>query len=546
MAACYIHCMDFEEILALKKFNVNGICYPDKHYMADIQDRLLKMEELVDEGDYFVINRARQYGKTTTLWALKNHLREKYLVVSISFQQLSDMDYKNENAFACAFADLFLDSFEEAGPSFGVDEELAYLRTAADGIQQNIGLRRLFRVFGRLCANAPKKIILLIDEVDQASDQQVFLDFLAQLRAYYLSGNRKKTFWSVILAGVYEIQNLKLRMRPQMEHQYNSPWNIAVDFDIDLRLYASDIAGMLTQYEQEHHTGMEVNLIAGLLYDYTSGYPFLVSRLCKILAEQLLGKAGFADQKNVWTGAGVTEAVKILLTEPNTLFDDMVKKLNDFKELRVMLYAILFRGERISYNIDLPEIRIGHMFGFLENADGIAVVSNRIFETRMYNLFLSEEIVNSAIYQAADRDKNHFVKDGYLDMELVLERFIEAFTDIYSGADGTFLEENGRRFFLLYLKPIINGIGNYYIEARTRDLRRTDVVIDYCGKQYVCEMKIWRGGEYHKRGEQQLIRYLEDYHLTTGYLLSFNFNKNKEVGVWKYQIGNITIVEAVV
>lgn len=32
------------------------------------------------------------------------------------------------------------------------------------------------------------------------------------------------------------------------------------------------------------------------------------------------------------------------------------------------------------------------------------------------------------------------------------------------------------------LKPIINGIGNYYIEAQTRDGRRTDIIVDYLGK----------------------------------------------------------------
>lgn len=70
-------------------------------------------------------------------------------------------------------------------------------------------------------------------------------------------------------------------------------------------------------------------------------------------------------------------------------------------------------------------------------------------------------------------------------------------TDIYSDSDEAFLEENGRRFFLLYLKPIINGVGNYYVEARTRDMRRTDIVIDYRGRQYVVEMKIWHGEEYN-------------------------------------------------
>ena len=54
-----------------------------------------------------------------------------------------------------------------------------------------------------------------------------------------------------------------------------------------------------------------------------------------------------------------------------------------------------------------------------------------------------------------------------------------------------FIEENGRKLFLLYLKPIINGTGNYYIEARTRDSRRTDVIVDYKGKRFIIELKIW-------------------------------------------------------
>lgn len=32
---------------------------------------------------------------------------------------------------------------------------------------------------------------------------------------------------------------------------------------------------------------------------------------------------------------------------------------------------------------------------------------------------------------------------------------------------------------MLYLKLIINGVGNYYLEAQTRDARRTDVIVDY-------------------------------------------------------------------
>ncbi len=84
------------------------------------------------------------------------------------------------------------------------------------------------------------------------------------------------------------------------------------------------------------------------------------------------------------------------------------------------------------------------------------------------------------------------------------------------------------------------------MEARTRDMRRTDIIIDYRGEQYVCEMKIWRGNEYNSRGERQLIGYLDDYHLTKGYMVSFNFSKNKKTGVQKLLMDGRTIVEAVV
>ena len=110
----------------------------------------------------------------------------------------------------------------------------------------------------------------------------------------------------------------------------------------------------------------------------------------------------------------------------------------------------------------------------------------------------------------------------------------------------TFVEENGRRLFLLYLKPIINGTGNYYIEAQTRDQTRTDIIVDYLGKQYVIELKIWHGNEYNKRGEEQLAEYLEYYHLDKGYLLSFNFNKNKQTGLKEIQFGDKTLIEVVV
>lgn len=60
-------------------FNVTGSCKSKIHYMVDLKERLIKIKEMVDRGDYFTINRARQYGKTTTLRELCHFLREDYL-----------------------------------------------------------------------------------------------------------------------------------------------------------------------------------------------------------------------------------------------------------------------------------------------------------------------------------------------------------------------------------------------------------------------------------------------------------------------------------
>lgn len=96
------------------------------------------------------------------------------------------------------------------------------------------------------------------------------------------------------------------------------------------------------------------------------------------------------------------------------------------------------------------------------------------------------------------------------------------------------------------MKPIINGVGNYYMESRTRNQERIDLIIDYMGEQFVVEMKIWHGNAYHERGEEQLAGYLDDYHLQVGYLLRFSFNKKKEIGVKEVRIGGKVLIEAVV
>ncbi len=490
-----------------KYFNVTGLCVPDKHYMVNRAECVRRIQRMVDAGDYFTMNRARQYGKTTTLFALAKALARSKLVISLDFQALGSMSFQSENKFSLAFLRIFLREMkrQQAQQIAGMDQLLAQMQKTVQTKEEGFDLLSLFEYLSAVCDRSPVPVVLIIDEVDSASDYQVFVDFLAQLRGAYLERDSKgaPAFWSVILASVTDIKSLKQRLRPHEERRQNSPWNIAADFDVDMELTETGIYEMLMEYEADHHTGMDLQEMAGLLYSYTCGYPYMVSRLCKLMDEKL-------DMES-WTKEGFLKAVRMLLSEKNTLFESLAAKLEDDPKLSRMLEDLLFFGKTITYHPTIQEISQAVMFGFVKVQEGRVIPANRIFDTLLYNHFLSaDEIRTSDIYRASLQDKSQFLANGHLNMRKVLEKFVEHFHELYGDCKEQFLEEEGRRYFLLYLRPIINGVGNYYIEARTRSLGRTDIIVDYRGEQFVIETKIWRGNEYHSRGESQLVGYLEN------------------------------------
>ena len=528
-------------------FNVTGSCNPKLHYMVDIQSKLEEIKKLVDAGAYFTINRARQYGKTTTLKALAEYLKNDYVVISLDFQRIGNEEFETASIFSVAFADYLVSTIQN-----GINEAhrlndkvLEKLEMAAQG-NNRFSLRKLFELLSQLCKTAEKPVVMIIDEVDSATNNQVFLDFLAQLRSDYLERDTISTFHSVILAGVYDVKNIKRKIRPDDDHKVNSPWNIATDFNVNMSFSKDGIEGMLKEYETDHNTGMDTSMMAELIYDYTSGYPFLVSRYCQLIDERVAETEKFPTKSSAWTREGFLEADKIFLSEKNTLFESLTGKLSDYPELKHMLSQILFEGSDIPYVATNPSIEMATMFGFVKNEHNVVTITNRVFETVLMNHLLSEETVGHPVFNSALTDKNRFIQGGRLNMRLVLERFVDTFTELYKDDDERFKEEIGRKYFLLFLKPIINGIGHSYVEARTRDMKRTDIIIDYRGEQFIVELKIWRGQQYHDDGEAQIAEYLDFYHLSKGYMLTFNFTQSKTIGVVERQYGDKTLVEATV
>ena len=88
----------------------------------------------------------------------------------------------------------------------------------------------------------------------------------------------------------------------------------------------------------------------------------------------------------------------MLLAEDNTLFRSLTKNLNNYSELKAAIKSILMEGTKLTWNPDQAEIVQMQMYGLIRNDHNTVRIANRIFETRLYNLFLSdEELKNKCI-----------------------------------------------------------------------------------------------------------------------------------------------------
>jgi len=491
----------------MKRFNITGVCNPEEDYMVDTSNKIEKIKRLVDRRSYFTINRARQYGKSTTLNMLKRTLSIEYICINLSFEGVGATMFANSQSFCQRFLWQLDMATEEI--SWRNDE-------ATDFDQLSVHLTQICR---------DKKIVLMIDEVDKASNHEVFLYFLGMLRNKFneRKSNIGATFHSVILAGVHDIKNIKSKMTSDgkylpfesEEKKYDSPWNIADNFNIDMSFSSAEISTMLNGYEAENKTGMNITAISEEIYNYTSGYPFLASRICQYIDEEL---------NKDWTINGVREAVKILLTEKNTLFDDLFKNLENSKDLYKLIYDILIIGNKRTFNPDNPTLNLGMMYGIIKESERYIAISNKIFEIRICDYFISkdEEKESDNIPMILQRD---VVKNGRFDMELCFRKFADHYAEIFNKTDAKFLERHGRLIFLSYLRPLINGRGFYHIESQFTDLRRMDIVVDYGQDQFIIELKLWKGEKSHNEAYEQLLDYMESKKAQTGYLLTFDFRE---------------------
>jgi len=521
----------------MKRFNTTGICIPNKHYMADTSQKIHQIIKLIDEGSYFTINRPRQYGKTTILYLLKQILKKNksYYPVKISFEGIGSESYKKEALFIEALMERFISVFEN-------DSNHKIVKFIENSMPI-ISLNRFGLWVSKFIKIIDCKVVLFIDEIDKSTNNQLFIDFLSVLRSKYLSSKEQEdiTFHSVVLVGVHDVKNLNFKQQAETTNiQFNSPWNIAADFLIDMSFSPDEICPMLKEYTFQKNVNMDEKNISLALHDYTSGYPFLVCLLCKTIDEVIMPK----KDKQQWEINDVEIAVQIVIKAINTNFESLIKNLEKNRQLYNCVRKIVLEGELTAYIITDPIISIGTMYGILKNENDNCKIHNKIYEQLIYNHMVSKIVRKRKLKKITNYNYPvNFVKNNKLIFEKVLIKFQMFMKEQYSRKDINFLEKNGRLIFLAFLKPIINGYGFDFKEVQISEEKRLDVVVTYLNKKYVVELKKWYGKAAHEKGLKQLENYLQRLSLKKGYLIIFDFRsiKNKQWKSKRVKINDKTI-----
>ncbi|MCB2291846.1 hypothetical protein LGK97_19260 [Clostridium sp. CS001] len=89
----------------------------------------------------------------------------------------------------------------------------------------------------------------------------------------------------------------------------------------------------------------------------------------------------------------------MIINEKNMPFDDLIKNMENNKELYECVYNILILNINPVFNINNPVIELGHMLGYLTaDIDNNITVSNQIIKEVIYNYMISRNNITNMSY----------------------------------------------------------------------------------------------------------------------------------------------------
>ena len=157
-----------------KKFCTTGTCIPEKNYMVDLSNRIQQIiNQYIESGQYFTINRARQYGKTTLLYLLEKELRKQdYLVLSLSFEAADEVDKSSDNQIFLSFLGLLREKYPQEESKYNslwniADNNQMYMKVSSDRnqfivsgmLQMPLAMQKFYEYYEEIYSEKDQKFI---------------------------------------------------------------------------------------------------------------------------------------------------------------------------------------------------------------------------------------------------------------------------------------------------------------------------------------------------------------------------------------------------
>ncbi len=110
--------------------------------------------------------------------------------------------------------------------------------------------------------------------------------------------------------------------------------------------------------------------------------------------------------------------LRVALNEKNTLFDSLIKNLENDEKLYSLIEKIVIAGESIEFNRYEPTMDKGDVYGIIRCKNGKTIVHNKIFERIIYDYMIAKKRVAGLISLKYETE-SRFMENGALNMVTV-------------------------------------------------------------------------------------------------------------------------------
>jgi hypothetical protein len=493
-----------------KYFNTAGPCRGDWHYMVPPLPRLPQARRLVEQGGYFVLHAPRQSGKTTFLKHFARALTSEgtYAALYLSCEAAESKGDDDVAAQEVIVRQMIGEAQAQLAPS---------LRPPPEVDPASKSERLLTDVISAWCRACPRKLVLLLDEIDAVRGQSL-IAVLRQLRAMF-PDRPESAPWSVMLCGLRDVREYKTASGGDGGRLGSaSPFNVKVESLTFATFTDDEVRGLLLQHTAETGQPFEEEAIRRIV-EYAGGQPWLVNALARELVEKMKVVGPITEEH-------VATAKERLVLARATHLDSLVSKISEDRVRRVV--QPLLAGEMgpvdevfnddVSYVVDLGLVKSKPLR-----------VANPIY------MEVIARVLSDPAQESITHDPRSFVQaDGRFDISALLREFSDFWIENgASMAQGVRYHEAAAQLILMaFLQRVVNGGGivtrEYGIGRRRIDLLVNWPWVDEHGKKQMqreaLELKVWREGRKDPLAEglKQIDAYLTGLGLDEGILVLFD------------------------